>query len=243
MESARKDLKLMIRLQETYDRIADAIREQRTPPDDVRELQEENLRRQEELDEMEQMVETKNAELAQVTKREEESRLELEHFQKQKALVTNEREFTAVINEIDFATRALNEAGARHGELKDEIDALTADIASRRDARPDEEASHREVAQRWDARKQELTEAIHRLATETRQTEEKLQPANRSRFLRLLKNKQGKAMAPVVEGSCSLCHFELRPHLQQRVRRAQEIITCEHCHRILYLPELAGEED
>lgn len=242
MDSARNDLKLMIYLQETYDRIAEAIVEQRTPPDDVRELQEENLRRQEELEELEKAIEAKNVELAEVGKRAEESRLELEHFQKQKALVTNEREFTAVINEIDFATRALNEAESRQQELKGEIESLTTDIASRRESRPEEEASHREVAQRWDARKQELTEAIHRLASETRETEEKLQPANRSRFLRLLKNKQGKAMAPVIEGSCSLCHFELRPHLQQRVRRAQEIITCEHCHRILYLPELAGEE-
>jgi len=243
VESARKDLKLMIRLQEIYDRIGDAIVEQRTPPNDVRELQEENLRRQEELEELERAIEAKNAELAEITKREEESRLELEHFQKQKALVTNEREFTAVINEIDFATKALSDAGARHNELTADIEALTADIASRREARPEEEASHREVAQRWDARKQELTEAIHQLASGTRETEQQLQPANRSRFLRLLKNKQGKAMAPVIEGSCSLCHFELRPHLQQRVRRAQEIITCEHCHRILYLPELAGEED
>jgi predicted nucleic acid-binding Zn-ribbon protein len=53
----------------------------------------------------------------------------------------------------------------------------------------------------------------------------------------LLESKQGTSVSKVVEGSCSLCHFALRPHLQQRVRRCEEIIDCEHCHRILYIEE------
>ena len=52
-------------------------------------------------------------ELKEVRKKEEEWKLELEHFQRQKGMVTNEREFTAVISEIDYATKALEEAAAR----------------------------------------------------------------------------------------------------------------------------------
>ena len=50
-------------------------------------------------------------------------------------------------------------------------------------------------------------------------------------------------MSKVVDGSCSLCHFALRPHLQQRVRRCEEIIDCEHCHRILYIEETLTEDN
>jgi len=244
MENVRNELIQMIRLQGIYDRIAQAITEQQTPPRDVLELEEENRRRQRELDELEQRIEEIEVELREVRRKEEESRLELEHFQKQRGMVTNEREFTAVINEIDFATRALEEAEARRKELETAEEEIRAEIQTRKEARPEEEASHREVVDRWTARKQELKELIHSLAEQARAIEEELQPANRSRFLRLLRSKQGRAMAPAIEGSCSLCHFALRPHVQQRVRRAEEIITCEHCHRILYLPELArdGEE-
>jgi len=46
----------------------------------------------------------------------------------------------------------------------------------------------------------------------------------------------------VVDGSCSVCHFAVRPHLRQRLRRCQEIITCESCYRILYLAETIERE-
>ncbi len=65
-------------------------------------------------------------------------------------------------------------------------------------------------------------------------------PKNRAKFMRLLESKKGTAVAAVMDGSCSLCHFALRPHLQQRVRRCEEIITCETCHRILYMEDNLG---
>jgi predicted nucleic acid-binding Zn-ribbon protein len=60
----------------------------------------------------------------------------------------------------------------------------------------------------------------------------------------LLQSKHGTALSAVVDGSCSVCHFALRPHLQQRVRRCEEIIDCEHCHRILYFEQaLEGDSE
>jgi len=143
-----------------------------------------------------------------------------------------------VINEIDFATRALGEAKERREALEAESETITGQIEERRSLRPEEDASQREVTEGWDKRKTELTGQVHELALEAKGLEEEMKPANRSRFLRLLESKQGKAMAEVTEGTCSLCHFALRPHLQQRVSRAQEIIRCEHCRRVLFLAEM-----
>ena len=238
MENVRRDLILMVRLQRIYDRISELLVEQRTPPEEIRELHEENMRRKQELEAMEDQIEQLRAEAKEVKAKETESRAELEHFQKQKATVTNEREFTAVINEIDFATKAVEEAVARRKEIEETVAGLEQEIEERRQSRPEEEASHQQVVQQWEDEKHELTETIQERAQEARAIEESLQPANRSRFLRLLKSRQGKAISVVIDGSCSLCHFELRPHVQQRVRRAEEIITCEHCHRILVLPNL-----
>jgi len=231
----------MVRLQETYDRIANAIRERQTPPPEVQELQKANVQRKAELEAIEQRVAEYEVELAQVRKKEEEWKLELEHFQRQKAMVTNEREFTAVISEIDYATKALDEASSRHNELDEEITALNAEIEERRNARPEEEAAQKEVVDAWEARKAELSARVHELVEETKRIESEITPKHRARFLRLLQSKKGTAVAVVTDGSCSLCHFALRPHLQQLVRRCEEIITCETCHRILYVEELLDE--
>jgi hypothetical protein len=243
VNSARHDLILLVRLQKHYDQIAEAIRERQTPPPEVRELQQANLDRQAELEKTEEQVGAHQDELAQVRKKEEEWKLELEHFQRQKAMVTNEREFTAVISEIDYATRELKQAQSRRQELEDAIAALSSEIEERRTARPDEEAAHKDVVEAWEQRKRELVERVHELVAETKAIEADLAPKHRARFMRLLESKRGTAMAAVVEGSCSLCHFALRPHLQQRVRRCEEIISCETCHRILYLDEMVDDSE
>lgn len=237
VDSVLEDLVLMVRLQGLYDQISRSLSEWKTPPAEVQELHEENRRRQEELEKLEQEIVTLEDECREVRKKEQEWHLELEHFQKQKAVVTNEREFTAVISEIDYATKAIEETSGRRKELEAQIEAITSDITSRREARPDEEAARRDVVEGWESRRKDLKQRIHELAAEAAGLEERLQPQNKSRFRRLLESKRGTAVAKVVEGSCSLCHFALRPHLQQRVRRVQEIIACEHCHRILYFAD------
>jgi predicted nucleic acid-binding Zn-ribbon protein len=235
VNNVRHDLVLLVRLQELYDRIAVAIRERQTPPSEVREFQQANLDRQAELDDLEQQVEVHQKEIIQVHKKEEEWKLELEHFQRQKGTVTNEREFTAVISEIDYASKALDEAAARRRQLEDANRVLVAEIEDRRNARPEEEAAQRDVVESWENRKQELMAEVHVLVTKAKVIEADIAPKNRASFMRLLESKKGTAVAAVVDGSCSLCHFALRPHLQQRVRRCEEIISCETCHRILYL--------
>jgi len=243
VNNARHDLILLVRIQELYDRIAAAIRERQNPPPEVRELQKANVERQAELEGIEQQVQVHEEELTQVRKKEEEWKLELEHFQRQKGTVTNEREFTAVISEIDYATKALEEAAARHKELDEAVAALHAEIEERRNARPEEEAAHKDVVDSWKKRKAKLMAEVNKLVAEAKTLEEDVAPKNRAGFMRLLESKKGTAMAAVMDGCCSLCHFALRPHLQQRVRRCEEIITCETCHRILYLETLADGED
>ena len=242
MESVDQDLVVLVRLQDIYGRIAKAIQDRQNPPPEVQQLQEANRGRQVELDQLEEQIRRLEDELQQVGKRELEWQTELEHFQRQKSMVTNEREFTAVISEIDFATKALSEARQRRTELDSSVTQLRQDIAARREARPEEESAQREVVEGWEQRKSELLEIVHQLSTEAQQLETVLQPKNRARFMRLLESKKGTAIAAVIDGSCSVCHFAVRPHLRQRLRRCQEIITCESCYRILYLAETLERE-
>jgi predicted nucleic acid-binding Zn-ribbon protein len=241
METARQDLVLMVRLQGLYDEITGALLERRTPPPEVKELEEANREKQQELERLEEVRAAHESELREVRKREEECRLELDHFQKQKGMVTNEREFTAVISEIDYATRELESAAARREELETALSSAREEIEDRRQSRPEEEAAHQAITEEWERRKDELKQRVHELAVEAKKLEEDLAPKHRGRFMRLLESKRGTALSAVVEDSCSLCHFSLRPHLQQRVRRCEEIITCEHCHRILYLEEVIAD--
>ena len=244
VSNVQHDLVYLVRLQRVYDAISEAIAERNSPPPEIRELRIANRIRQEELEELEKQIVAHEDELKEIRKKQAEWELELEHFQKQKGTVTNEREFTAVISEIDYATKAIEETTARREELEEAIVQVNQEIEERRAARPEEESAQSEVVSGWESRKNKLLKKVHKFSAEAKALEAKIQPKNRSRFLRLLESKHGTAVSAVVEGSCSLCHFALRPHLQQRVRRVEEIIDCEHCHRILYIEEtLSSGED
>jgi predicted nucleic acid-binding Zn-ribbon protein len=53
-------------------------------------------------------------------------------------------------------------------------------------------------------------------------------------YLRLLKSRDGLAVANATGRSCEGCHVTLTPQLYNEIRRNEAIRTCEGCGRILY---------
>lgn len=49
-----------------------------------------------------------------------------------------------------------------------------------------------------------------------------------------LRIRDGIAMAEARNGACAACFMALRPQVMAQVRRADEVITCDNCNRILY---------
>ncbi|MEO7540210.1 MAG: C4-type zinc ribbon domain-containing protein [Pyrinomonadaceae bacterium] len=55
------------------------------------------------------------------------------------------------------------------------------------------------------------------------------------------RSRDGIAVAEVIGGACSACYMHLRPQVQLNVKKGDEIITCESCTRILYMPKREAE--
>lgn len=53
-------------------------------------------------------------------------------------------------------------------------------------------------------------------------------------FQRLLKGRQGIAVAQAAQGHCTICHVRLRPQIFNTIMRNEEIVQCDSCQRILY---------
>jgi uncharacterized protein len=56
----------------------------------------------------------------------------------------------------------------------------------------------------------------------------------RELFERVLKARQGIAVAPAIDGHCSICHVRLRPQVYHTIVRNEGIVQCDSCQRILY---------
>lgn len=67
----------------------------------------------------------------------------------------------------------------------------------------------------------------------------KVEPAILSQYERILKRKEGLALAPVKGNACGGCYMGLPPQMINEIQMATRLIPCESCARILYLEPTA----
>lgn len=58
-----------------------------------------------------------------------------------------------------------------------------------------------------------------------------------ARYEKILKNKDGLAIAHIEDGSCGGCHMNLPPQVISDVKLREDIVVCGSCLRILYIED------
>lgn len=154
----------------------------------------------------------------------------LKHAQNQKEYETAMREVDALQKQIAaFETQTIEKLTTTE-EVETELEGRAEEINSL-DAKRDE------ALKTFDG---ELKRGNTELASETKKREAvftTLPIQLASVYNRLAqRSRDGIAVAEVVNGSCSACFMSLRPQMQVEVKKGDQIITCESCTRILYMP-------
>lgn len=159
----------------------------------------------------------------------------LKHAQNQKEYETAMRETDAIQKQIAAFETQIIEKMSGLEEVEKELESRAEEISSL-DAKRD--AALGEFDKQVAAERAELDEELKRrndvfvtLPTQLAAVYNRL--AQRSR--------DGIAVAEVVNGSCSACFMSLRPQMQVEVKRGDQIITCESCTRILYMPAVGSK--
>ena len=117
----------------------------------------------------------------------------------------------------------------RNAALKAAETALKADettLARERAAIEADASAQKAVAEQMASARAELVPLLSRGALEM--------------FNRVLKARQGIAVAQAIGGHCSICHVRLRPQVYNTIITNDEIVQCDSCQRILYY---AGVKD
>ncbi|HEY0457909.1 MAG TPA: C4-type zinc ribbon domain-containing protein [Pyrinomonadaceae bacterium] len=161
----------------------------------------------------------------------------LKHAQNQKEYETAMRETDALQKQIGTLETAVLEKVTAAEEVEKVLEARAEEINSH-DAKRDAALK---------AFDKEIKRAREEFASETakRQAVFVTLPKNlASVYDRMAqRSKDGIAVAEVRGGSCSACFMHLRPQMQLEVKRGDQIITCENCARILYMPPKDSETE
>jgi len=176
--------------------------------------------------------------------RQEHKQLELDvtaHQQKisklrdQMLLAKTNEQYRAFQHEIEFCENRIREAEDRILELMSAAEELEVQVQQAEAALAKEqlevEARKSAARRQTDANRQALAEAEQqRVATFAA-----LPKTVQMQYARLKKKyPHSLVVVEVVEGVCQGCRLHLRPQLFQDLRNAREIMTCEHCGRIIY---------
>jgi predicted nucleic acid-binding Zn-ribbon protein len=154
--------------------------------------------------------------------------------------VKTNREYTAMLHEIETAQNDIRVREDRILETMMAADDLNAEIKK---ADAELKVAEREVAAARVELGAEMTTLqgdIERTAAERQRLIVEIDRSVLGRFEQVARIRKGVAVAEARNGHCTICHVRLRPQVFNEIRRNASIIQCDSCQRILYF---AGESE
>ncbi len=176
--------------------------------------------------------------------RQEESQIQLELDKQRDSVakaearlpgIQTQKEYVAVLKEIDVAKKG-------NKELEEQLKAKQGEIAALVDEQQEKEGNLEAINENAEARGAELNELIsssNAKLQQQKQARESVVTDVPTSLLRkyqgLFKRRNGLALAIARNGACLGCNMQLPPQLFNRLLLAEDLQTCPHCNRILYV--------
>jgi predicted nucleic acid-binding Zn-ribbon protein len=158
-----------------------------------------------------------------------------EKFERDKTRVQNEKEYTAVLREIDTARKHVGALETDILKRMEDLERLDAELAARA---PDVERMRSDIDVNLTALDKEHEEASRQLAKFGERRKKLAGQMPRplfSTYDRMSRLGRGQALAEISRsGICVACRVRVRPKIFSDVRKGDQLVTCENCGRILY---------
>lgn len=238
-------LETVVELQRAVDQLYEADQRLNTIPDWMRDLHDQHVRAREEIAALEAAAETaahdrRTAEAAMA-----DAQTKLKRYQQQINTVTTQREYGALLQEIDTVKAQIaqhEEAGL--GALE-RHERAQSDLATRREGFQDLDQRYAEELARWEAEKPGVASQVAALKAEVKALRERLPRSVSAQFDRIRERYQGTALAAVrhvergprgqQQWHCGACMYRVRPQAVVEIQNSEALMLCESCKRILYL--------
>jgi hypothetical protein len=175
----------------------------------------------------------------QVARREIEKELavhqgRLSKYKDQLMAVKTNREYTAMLKEIETAQHEIQAHEDRMLERMLEFDELTAQVKAAEKAFADQKAALEEERRQLALRVADAKGSIDGIMADRAALAAQVTPAALATFDKLIKHRGALAMVEVRDGRCIACQVRVRPQVHAEIRRHEILFQCESCQRFLY---------
>lgn len=177
------------------------------------------------------------AERADLEKQIAENKTYLERADRNLKHAQNSKEYETAMRETDALQKQISALETQDLEKMEEIETVEKDLAERAEEINSLESNRETALGSFDAEVEKDKKAFEEETRKRQEVFTTLPPQMAGIYNRLAqRSRDGVAVAAVVNGSCSACFMSLRPQMLVNVRKGDEIVTCESCSRIMYIP-------
>ena len=148
-------------------------------------------------------------------------------------LKTN-KEYHAHLQEIAAANREKSETEDRLLMAMEESDLLKKELAANKNTLAEQEAQFSEVESELKAHLNQVSKTVSQMEKDWLVLSQKIPKDLLASYKRLFLNRKGLAVVSLNGYTCTGCHFSLPPQLIAEVKKGEKIHACNYCHRILY---------
>jgi uncharacterized protein len=163
----------------------------------------------------------------------------LKKYQSQLMQVKNQVQYSAAWKEIDTARKKVKDLEDADLKVMADIEESEEQLKALRETSVGLKSRYDQEYEAWQSSLGDLRSEVEKIRQKVADIEQGIPENMRRQFHRIFQQRQGVAVARVINDSCSGCRVRLRPSAVQQVRRG-EVISCEGCGRIIYFERVAS---
>ena len=239
----QESLDMLIELQQVDSKLSEIEELRGSLPQEVESLKLDLEETKKSLKDSDYRIEEINKSIRDIEANIAQANTKLKKYKEQLYAVTTNKEYDALTHEIETLQNAINESENQ-----------TLDLMTERETSEEEsnnsQALSEEIKQDLKSRTKELNKRINETKsdeTEYLKKRDKITPnitqSMISKYERIREAKNGRAVVPVIRGSCGGCFHRLPPQLIVEVKKMDKIINCEACGRVLIHQEVSVENE
>ena len=228
-----EDLSLLLDLQTIDNQIGEALRQKEQIPKDLELSKKEHERIEEELKKEEELLFEKQKDRRALELDLEAENEKLKKYQRQLFEVKTNKEYQALLHEIEREKEKISRLEEDILILLEEIDDCSNSLEEVRESSKVEKKKCEMRESELKKRLKELDEELMVKEDERKRVVARMKPDLLARYERIRKGRGGVAVVKINSGTCSGCFTALPPQFVNEVRKGDRILTCEHCGRIL----------
>jgi uncharacterized protein len=228
------DLRNLVALQDIELKIAVLQKEATDIPNKIQsfetELQRIKAEYQERIAQMKELANRKRTLEGQV----DLIRTKLSRLRDQLMAVKTNKEYTAMLHEIQTAEEQIRSEEDSILEVMEETEGREKDLMDEEQGMLKKSAELQESIRTTHESAPSMEAELAKLQGEKVQLESQVERELLARYRRIAEARKGMGLAEAKDELCSVCHVRIRPQMYAELQRTETIHSCDSCSRILF---------